>query len=144
MERFALILSILVIALGSPTLAQTSQSKEATPSTAEPPQVTPQQGQSAAQQRHDLAECYDIAKAKTGVDPRALAEATGGKVNIPGMPSAPNADSAAAAAGTPGKDAPSADKKLMLDKFQLANQGCLQARGYIIKNPAAPAPPPKH
>src|SRR4051794_15245042 len=115
MKRFAIVLSTFAL-IGFSASAQT-------PSGAQKPTVAPQQGQSAAQQHKDLAECYEMAKAKTGIDPSALEAIAPG---IPGMTSS-GPEPSAASAGAPGKAASSANKKPMIDKFQLANQGCLQA-----------------
>ena len=95
MKRLALLFSIIVIGLGALMFAQAGQSKEQAAQATAPvtpnvkqPTITPQKGQSAAQQQQDLAECYEIAKSKTGVDPRALGAITAGKFDsIPGMPS---------------------------------------------------------
>jgi hypothetical protein len=94
----------------------------------------------AAQQQKDLAECYEIAKAKTGIDPQALGAIA---PSIPGMPTSGNPASSAAGAGATEKAGSSAGKKAMIDKFQLANQGCLQVRGYIVKSRTPQAAPPK-
>jgi hypothetical protein len=138
MKRFAKMLSVvLVMSFGSLAFAQATQGSA--PSGAKQPEVTPQQGQSAAQQQKDLAECYEIAKAETGVDLRGLGEVAPGKFDIPGMSSgAGKADASAAQAATPAKGASGTEKKAMFDKFQLANQGCMQARGYLVKKPPAP------
>jgi cytoskeletal protein RodZ len=149
MKRLALLFSIIVIGLGALMFAQASQSREqaaqataqATPNVQQPT-ITPQKGQSAAQQQQDLAECYEIAKSKTGVDPRALGAITAGKFDsIPGMPNSSKTETSTATA-TPQEGASGA-KNAMLDKFQLANQGCMQAKGYIVKSPAPSAPSPK-
>jgi hypothetical protein len=150
MKRLALLCSITVIGLGALMFAQANQSKEqaaqatapATPNVRQPT-ITPQKGQSAVQQQQDLAECYEIATSKTGVDPRALGAITAGKLDsIPGMPSSGKTEMSTATA-TPQKGASAANKKAMLDKFQLANQGCMQAKGYIVKRTAPSAPSPK-
>lgn len=110
----------------------------------EQPSVTPQQGQTADQQKKDLAECYDIAKAKTGIDPAALISK-----KIPGLSEAASATQAGAAGGNQSTAPPaasgqapaSADKQAKLDKFQIANQACLKARGYLVKGQAPTATP---
>jgi|SRR3954453_15227924 len=131
MKRFAIVLSITVFVLfGSWVSAQNSESKGAAPANPQQPQVTPQQGQSPAQQQQDLAECYDVAKAKTGIDLRELSAMAPAGLKIPGTENLPSA----AASGAPAKAAASASTKAML-----ANQACLKARGYLMKNPAPKA-----
>jgi hypothetical protein len=150
MKRFALWFSVGVLALDTLTFAQTTQSNaEAaqTPgtatSTAQQPTITPQQGQSAAQQQQDLAGCYEVAKAKTGIDPRDLSSVAAGKLNsIPGMESSSKSATPTGSA-TPQNAAPTAEKKAMFDKFQLANQGCMEAKGYLVKSPTPTAQSPK-
>jgi hypothetical protein len=149
MKRLPLF-SINVLALGALTFAQPSQSKEqAAQATAQEtpnvqqPTITPQQAQSAAQQQQDLATCYEIAKAKTGIDPRDLGAAATGKLDsIPGMESSGKAATPVAPA-KPQNAEPIADKKAMFDKFQLANKGCMQAKGYLVKSPTPNAVSPK-
>jgi hypothetical protein len=111
------------------------------------PSVAPQKGQTAEEQKKDLAECYDIAKAKTGIDPSALLSK-----KVPGLGEAAAAAGAAGAAPggagqgesaqpPAGGQAQGADKQAKLDKFQIANQACLKARGYLVKG-QAPATAP--
>jgi len=77
--------SIVVIGLGALIFAQANQSKEKAAQATAPaksnvkqPTITPQKGQSAAQQQQDLQSVYEIATSKTGVDPRALGAITAG------------------------------------------------------------------
>jgi hypothetical protein len=133
MKHLVLLFSVIVV--GVLMFAQASQIEQQ-------PTVTPQQGQSAAQQKQDLAECYQIAKAKTGIDPRDLAAIAPGTLDsIPGTQSSGNVETSTPSAA-PQKGASGANKKAF-DKFQLANEGCMQARGYIVKSPAPNAPSPK-
>ena len=115
----------------------------AEPSPAQP-SVTPQKGQTAAEQKKDLTECYDIAKAKTGIDPSALlSKKVSGlgdaAASAAAATGAANQGAAQSSAGEPAKGA--ADKQAKLDKFQIANQACLKARGYLVKG-EAPATAP--
>lgn len=116
--------------------------------------VTPQKGQTAAEQKQDMSECYDIAKAKTGIDPSAL---VGLSKKTPGAGEAASAtEAASAAAGAAGAgtgsqpaaapqpesgQAQNSANKAKLDKFEMANQACLKARGYLVKG-QAPATAP--
>src|SRR5262245_10908911 len=125
--------------------ANAGQATEASPAQ---PSVTPQQGQTAEQQKKDLAECYDIAKAKTGIDPSALLSK-----KVPGLSDAASAAGAAGAApggasqggaaqpSSGGQAQGAADKQAKLDKFQIANQACLKARGYLVKGQVPPTAP---
>jgi predicted lipid-binding transport protein (Tim44 family) len=139
MKTTILLMTLLLVSFGPIMLAQEPGQPAKPAPDAQQPAVIPQQGQSPAQKQQDLAECYDIAKAKTGIDPRALSGAVPG---IPGMPSTAQPEAAAGAAA-PEKDASDATQKMSLDKFQLANQACLQARGYVVKAPKPKAEPPK-
>jgi hypothetical protein len=132
------------------------------------PDVTPKNNQSAEQQQEDISECYSIAKARTGVDPSALGKS--GLMKIPGTPTGKegptqepdsSASAADAAASAVQKRAPAsaaassaeaspqsaghgtaaAAKDQKLDAFKLANGACLQARGYLVKQPATGAMP---
>ena len=132
MKRFAIVLLMLAL-IGFSASAQA-------PPGAQQPKVAPQHGQSAAQQQKDLAECYQIAQENTGIDPSALESIAPG---IPGMSSSGKPESSPANAGAPEKASSGAGKKPVIDKFQLANQGCLQARGYLVKSPKPKAAPPK-
>lgn len=139
-----LLLSIFIfagwIAMQQPsvTAGQGAEASSAQPS------VTPQKGQTAEEQKKDLAECYDIAKAKTGIDPSALLSK-----KVPGLnDAAADAAAASGAANQGGAQPPAggqaqgaADKQAKLDKFQIANQACLKARGYLVKD-QAPATAP--
>ncbi|MCI0348852.1 MAG: hypothetical protein L0Z53_05445 [Acidobacteriales bacterium] len=121
--------------------------------TAEQPSVTPQKGQSAEQQKKDVSECYNITKEKTGIDPSVLLSKKVPGLSEAGAATQDAASAAAAAAGgapgasqpsVPAEGAPAADaegKEAKLNKFQLANQACLQARGYLVKG-QAPATAP--
>jgi len=143
MKCLVVLFSIGVLALGALTFAQSGKSNEQAAQATAPatsnvqqPTITPQQGQSAAQQQQDLAACYEVAKAKTGIDPRDLSSVASGKLDsIPGMENSGKSATPAAPA-TPQNAAPAADKKAMFDKFQLANQGCMQAKGYLVKSPS--------
>jgi hypothetical protein len=153
---------VIIVALAfsaTPVIAQTGGA----PAAAQP-HVTPTQGQSAAQQQKDLSECYNIAKEKTGIDPQMLGNlmpgnSSGAAAGQAGAqaPAQSGQNSAGgvmgAAAGAMGQSAPSAGAKgtkaSKINTFQMANQGCLQARGYLVKGgqaatqPAAqPAAPP--
>jgi hypothetical protein len=115
--------------------------------------VTAQYSQSAEEQQKDLSECYEIAKARTGINPSALngaapakppnaketqssdtskasspAETAAGTAqNVP-----PEADSAASAAAD--HSASNARKEEPVDTFRKANEACLRARGYIVNS----------
>jgi hypothetical protein len=124
------------------------------------PDVTPKNNQSAEQQKKDISECYSIAQSRTGVDPSALGKS--GLIKSPGTPtatesptqeadsSASAAEAAASAAQKSAETAPSqssgqgaaaAAKDKQLDAFRMANGACLQARGYLVKQPATGATP---
>jgi hypothetical protein len=120
-----------LVSLGRVTFAQTAGSTGA--AQAKKPQVTAQRGQSPDQQQQDFEQCYDIAKAKTGIDLRELSAVSPG-VKIPGMESLPST----AAGGLPAKAAARASAKAML-----ADEACLKTRGYLIKNRAPKTAPPK-
>jgi hypothetical protein len=148
-----LILSVFIFVgwavMQQPT-ANAGQGAQSTPEAS----VTPQKGQSAEQQKKDLAECYKIAKEKTGIDPWAI---PGLSKSVPGLGEAGDAAQNAAsggdtAAGTTGAKQPSAapsspgaqsgeSKQAKLNKFEVANQACLQGRGYLVKGQAPAAAP---
>lgn len=137
------------------------------------PEVTAQKGQTAEQQKQDLQECYDIAKAKTGIDPQALTGLMGKGTGAMGAAAGQATDAAAGAAGSAaaatqkaagqegqsGQAPAAADNSAnaagsaasnnattKMDLFSAANQGCLKARGYLVKGAEAPAatqPPPQ-
>ena len=148
-----LLLSVFVfvgwIAMQQPS-ANAGQGGEAA---AAQPSVTPQKGQTAEEQKKDISECYDIAKAKTGIDPSALLSKKGlgeaASATQAAGASAAGAAGAATGASNQGAAQPSesaqaegaAGKQAKLDKFQVANQACLKARGYLIKG-QAPATAP--
>lgn len=152
---FVLALAISPFAFGqtqdsSSASTQTSSSGQASSQT----EITPQRGQSAADQQKDLRECFDIAKSRTGVDPSTLSAAAS---KIPGAGAAPStdanpADSAAGkqvgsatgmareATGSAAGAAPSSDVASKMSTFDAANKACLQARGYVVKGATGTMP----
>src|SRR4051794_12354317 len=90
--------SVLVLAALSLQVVQEGAAQAAS-STPAQPQVTAQQGQTAEQQKKDMQECYDIAKAKTGIDPQALTGLMGKGKSASGAASQAS-DSVTGAAGS--------------------------------------------
>jgi hypothetical protein len=151
---------------GSFAFAQTGQpegSKAASAPQMSASQVTAQHGQTEAQKQKDLQECYNIAKAKTGVDPQALmgvaggsaatsssqtagtSGATSGVESAVGEAASQAGQSSAATSVGQGADAAKSsaatNAKTKLDLFSVANQGCVEASGYLVKAPAASTTP---
>jgi hypothetical protein len=162
----ALVLAVLCLQLARQGAAQAASSTPAQP------QVTAQQGQTAEQQKKDLQDCYDIAKAKTGVDPQALTGLMGKGKGTMGAAASQASDTVTGAAGSAasatqkptgqagqsGQANAAADESASaagsaannsattkMDLFSAADQGCLKARGYLVKGeaPAATQPPPQ-
>jgi hypothetical protein len=121
---------ITIVFFGFLTFGQTSEGNAAPPNP-QPPQVAPQHEQCVAQQQDEFADCYDVAKMKTGGGPHMLNSVAPG-VKTPGM------EGLSAATGASAKALPSASTKAML-----ANAACLKARGYLIKHRAPKAAPPQ-
>jgi hypothetical protein len=134
---------------GSFAFAQTGQpegSKAASAPQMSASQVTAQHGQTEAQKQKDLQECYNIAKAKTGVDPQALmgvaggsaatsssqtagtSGATSGVESAVGEAASQAGQSAATSVGQgadAAKSSAATNAKTKLDLFSVANQGCV-------------------
>jgi hypothetical protein len=151
-----LIFSVFIFAAWAVMQQPSAPGGQGAQASPEQPSVTPQKGQTAEEQKKDMSECYDIAKAKTGIDPSTL---LGMSKKVPGVGEAGSATQAgaAAAAGAAGAatganqpaaapqpesgQAQSSASKAKLDKFEIANQACLKARGYLVKG-QAPATAP--
>ncbi len=109
------------------------------------PKVTAEYRQSPEDQQKDIAECYEIAKTRTGIDPAELNQADKSNAsdssktaqNVPA-----EADSAASAAADRAANTP---KEQPIDTFRRANEACLKARGYIVNktNSKGSAPSPE-
>jgi hypothetical protein len=155
MNRAPVILMLLSASFAYTQTPQPEASKAPSAAQVSASQVTAQHGQTEAQKQKDLQECYNIAKAKTGVDPQALMGIAGGSAGTSSSPQAATSGatsgiesavgSAASGQGAEAaKSSAASNAKTKLDLFGVANQGCVEARGYLVKAPAAstaPAPP---
>jgi hypothetical protein len=104
---------------------------------------------SSAQKNKDLLECYELARAKTGIDPKALG-LTRTLPNGDAKPAKSTSEALTQAArGAESRSArvpaeQAADKNQnqgKLDMFNAANQACMQARGYSANAPRTHASP---
>lgn len=148
----SLILSVFIFAGWALMQQPSGGGAQRTQATPQQPSVTPQKGQTAEEQKKDLAECYEIAKAKTGIDPSMLSGLSKKVPGASGAESATQAGAAAAAGAATGATQPAApaesgqaqaaaSNEAKLNKFEMANQACLKARGYLVKSQAPAATP---
>jgi hypothetical protein len=76
-KAYLIVLLVFAVFAGSDRAsAQTSTDTQAAPASpsgnAQQPQVQPAKGQSPQVEQKDISECYEIAKMRTGIDPKAL------------------------------------------------------------------------
>jgi hypothetical protein len=156
-----------VVLLGASCCLLPAQSAHKSSSAQVQPKLTPQRGQTAAQQQKDLQDCYEIAKAKTGVDPQAITAFMGHKQQ-PGAAAGTSSGSLAGAAGAAmggaqnaageavsqtgqaagaaadqsaaaAGAAASTNAKTKFDLWSSADKACLVGRGYLVKMPSSSA-----